>query len=457
MGPQLDPSHYIVQGILYGDETKGAIVDYLVESRKVEEVVRFNGGPQAGHNVITPEGRHHTFSQVGSGTFAGARTFISRFMLFDPLALIPEIQHMEALGLKDIWSRMTVDRLALLVTPYHVAANRLWELSRGAGVHGSCGMGVGEARKFALDFPEDAPVVGDLEDIGRLLPLKLRAVQLAKQNDLRAVRDLIPDSDVAQRAWAMLNRDPQVTARLYQGLERRIQIVRSDYLASRLRRGTVVFEGAQGMLLHEDFGFHPFTTWTDTSFHNALVLLNEAGVAAETVERIGVLRTYTTRHGAGPFVTEDRNLSFDEPHNRLGTWQGGFRTGHLDLVAARYALEAMEGASCLALSHMDLLPNLPKLCVGYDMPDKSFLHDPSRLRVNRDRDLVYQGKLTEALLQTKPIYAPLQPTLLAERIEASLNTPIRYLSNTPTRLGKWERRDNRTRTSTRGSIYEHRV
>src|SRR5579864_7866772 len=89
---------FLVQGLGYGDEGKGSIVDYLVRQEKAPLVVRFNGGAQAAHNVVTDDGRHHTFTQFGSGTFAGARTFLSRFMIVNPFTLLTEAKALEQKG-----------------------------------------------------------------------------------------------------------------------------------------------------------------------------------------------------------------------------------------------------------------------------------------------------------------------------------------------------------------------
>src|SRR5215467_3672428 len=145
----------------FGDAGKGAITDFLTRRLSAHTVVRFNGGPQAAHNVVTPDGRHHTFAQFGSGTLAGARTHLSRFMLVDPLALVREADHLRDLGVADPYGGLTVDRDALLVTPYHGAANRERERRRGEARHGSCGMGVGEATAYSIDHPDLAPRVGD--------------------------------------------------------------------------------------------------------------------------------------------------------------------------------------------------------------------------------------------------------------------------------------------------------
>ena len=164
-------SHVIVADLGYGDSGKGTVTDWLCSplgsgsllgDGPVRTVVRFNGGAQAAHNVVAADGRHHTFAQFGSGSFTpGVRTHLSRFVLVDPLALAAEATHLASVGVPDALDRLTVDRDALLATPYHRAANRARELARGRDRHGSCGMGIGETVRYALDHPADAPRVAD--------------------------------------------------------------------------------------------------------------------------------------------------------------------------------------------------------------------------------------------------------------------------------------------------------
>src|SRR5438874_12792721 len=92
----------ILAGLGYGDEGKGIWTDYLARTEQVHTVVRFNGGAQAGHNVVTPDGRHHTFAQLGSGTFVGGvNTHLSRFMLVNPFRLLREADELRTLGVGD--------------------------------------------------------------------------------------------------------------------------------------------------------------------------------------------------------------------------------------------------------------------------------------------------------------------------------------------------------------------
>src|SRR6516165_3609325 len=145
----------LVVDLAFGDCGKGSIVDYLVRTRGADTVVRFNGGPQAGHNVVTPDGRHHTFSQFGSGSFVpGVKTVLSRFMLIEPYALLNEADHLRSLGVLNPLSRLMIDRNCLVITPCHIEANRIRELTRGDAAHGTCGMGVGETVQDSIEHPE---------------------------------------------------------------------------------------------------------------------------------------------------------------------------------------------------------------------------------------------------------------------------------------------------------------
>ena len=413
-------SHVIVADLGYGDAGKGTVVDWLCSpdgGGPVHTVVRFNGGAQAGHNVVTPDGRHHTFAQFGSGTFIpGVRTHLSRFVLVDPLALAAEAEHLASVGVPDALGRLTIDRDALLVTPYHRAANRARELARGKNRHGSCGMGIGETASYALSHPADAPRVSDCaapRTLGRKLTILLDYLtsQLG-QLDVPAGAGLCD----AYRAFAAA-----------------VPLVDSGYLRRLLRAGRAVFEGAQGILLDEWRGFHPYTTWSTTTFGNAQTLLAEAG---ESAIRLGVTRCYMTRHGPGPFVTEDPTLEIPEPHNHDGTesgrWQGRFRTGHLDVVALRYAVEVSGGVDAVALTHLDTAIRQPlRLCRSYHVDGRRL----DRITPGPEHDLGWQEQLTKLLLRANPSYEDPGgdwPATVAEL----LNSPVALASYGPDATSK---------------------
>jgi adenylosuccinate synthase len=336
---------------------------------------------------MTADGRHHTFAQFGSGSFTpGVRTHLSRFVLVDPLALAAEATHLAAVGVPDALDRLTIDRHALLATPYHRPANRARELARGQDRHGSCGMGVGETVRYALDHPADAPRVADCA-APRTLARSLCRLRGRLTEELGPVAGPdVPDLCDAYRAFA-----------------ERVPLVDGGYLGRLLRAGPIVFEGAQGVLLDEWRGFHPYTTWSTTTFANAETLLAEAGQAAV---RLGVVRCYMTRHGPGPFVTEDPTLEFPEPHNRHGAWQGAFRIGHPDAVALRYAVEVVGGVDAVALTHLDVaLRSMAgrhplRLCRAYQADGQRL----ARIVPGPERDLRWQERLTRMLLRAQPVY-----------------------------------------------------
>ncbi|MGW4464093.1 adenylosuccinate synthetase [Micromonospora sp. NPDC004704] len=401
-----DGRHTIVVDLGYGDAGKGTVVDLLCADGPVGAVIRFNGGAQAAHNVVTPDGRHHTFAQFGSGTLHGVPTHLSRFMVVDPLALAAEAEQLNALGVPDPFGLLTVDAQAPLSTPWHVAANRLRELGRGAGRHGSCGMGVGETTAYALRHP-DAPRAGDTLDPARL------------RHRLAAVRDRLTD-ELGELGGPPLDEVVSV----FRAFGSIVSVVDGGSTRKRLLdAGRCVFEGAQGVLLDEWFGWHPYTTWSTTTFENAETLLAEAGHEAV---RLGVVRTYTTRHGAGPLVTEDAALTAALPdrHNGTGRWQGPFRVGHFDAVAHRYAVEVTGGVDALAITHLDAPDRVPELaiCPAYTL---DALSGPTlgRLVPGGRGDLAYQERLTALLARARPARLD-RPAHWASAIGALLDAPV---------------------------------
>ncbi|MFN8614260.1 MAG: adenylosuccinate synthetase [Vulcanimicrobiota bacterium] len=386
----------IVADLGFGDSGKGTMTDYLVRSLEAGLVVRFNGGAQAGHTVVDPGGRKHTFSQFGAGSLVpGVRTHLSRFMVVHPGGLLREA---EILG-GDCLSRLTVAPEALVITPFHQAANRIREIRRGADRHGSCGLGVGETVADSLAFPEDTIRFKDLGS-ATALRRKLLRVQSRKWSELGS-DPVLESADVIDDWIALVG-------------AMRVALAEDSF------RETVVFEGAQGVLLDEWRGFHPYTTWSTCTFDNALELLSDY---PGEVSRLGVLRSYHTRHGAGPLPTEEPGLALEEPDNHFGPWQGAFRNGWADAVLGRYAIACCGGVDGLAITHLDRVRPDWKLCTDYarGVP-----------RPGPFRDLEYQELLTALLQSSQPRYVPFE----LERYEAELAAPIWYESWGPTWLDK---------------------
>lgn len=451
-------SAIVLAGLGYGDEGKGTWTDYLARTEPVHTVVRFNGGAQAGHNVVTPDGRHHTFAQFGSGTFVrGVNTHLSRFMLLNPIRLLKEDAELRALGVPDALARISIDRRALVTTPFQVAANRLRELARGDARHGSCGMGIGETMSDWLAYGDEMVFAADLQcpETLRQKLQRVRDLKLAQVGDLLAA---LPEADAVKRERRIFFDSEVVEGciRTYAYLADRVRIVDGSYLGMLLDLpGTVLFEGAQGVLLDEWRGFHPYTTWSTTTFRNALSLLDEQGYAGEIV-KIGLLRGYMSRHGAGPFVTEAARLRpvFTDLYNVPNDWQQGFRVGPFDAVAARYAIKVAGRPDLLAVSHLDQIEQLPEtriavayrytgsepgICRYVDVEDGLIV----KLRpAPAPEDLEYQARLTAILERSEPVYRTVRGgiTGLLDAIESELGVTVSLVSAGPSADDKAPRR-----------------
>ncbi len=431
---------FIVIDLGFGDGGKGLLTDYLVRENGARTVVRFNGGAQAGHNVVTPDGRHHTFAQIGAGSFVpGVRTHLSRFVVVHPSALLVEARRLETVGVAGALDRLTLAADAKVVTPFHQAACRLREIARGAERHGSCGVGVGEVMQDAL--AGHSIHVRDFAD-GSTLRRKLDRLREHKRAELADTIEALRESEDAADELSVLEDLRVVESWITEAgaIAARVAIVDDERaMKAILRDGTVVFEGAQGVLLDEWRGFHPHTTWSTCTPENALALLGDGYDGR--VERIGVLRTYATRHGAGPFPTEDSGLGnvLKDPNNVTGPWQGAFRFGWLDLVLLRYAIDACRGIDSLALTHLDALPSKERWRLAHaycDVRGPMFVRQgelATAINLGPHQDLEYQAALTRALFSALPVYREIDadPRLLIDSLSAELKVPVALTSAGP--------------------------
>jgi adenylosuccinate synthase len=352
----------IVAGLGYGDESKGATVDALAAHiPDTTAVVRWSGGAQAAHNVVHGP-RHHTFRQFGSASFLGVQTFLMAPMLFDPLMLLTESGQLEGLGVANALGLVTVDERCLVTTPIHRALNRARELARGTGRHGSCGLGIGETAAYDLackSRAREGDTVGNFVAPNSVAPgaRALTAFDLRFRAHLR--RGLDEFAAYAAPLLAQVD-DPdglldfgsidQMASDLHDISAAITQSPCVRGLGAAMDAGTVIFEGSQGVLLDQDYGFHPHTTWSTTSPRD---LRRKLAADGRNPYVLGLTRSYATRHGAGPMPTENAAVQVPEPHNGTGIFQGGWRQGHLDLAALRYAVLASGGVDGISVSHLD--------------------------------------------------------------------------------------------------------
>ena len=268
-------------------------------------------------------------------------------------------------------------------------------------------MGIGETRLYSLRWPDDTLRARDLSDRS-VLEQKLALLHA------RLAPDIPGPIDFSQ----MLSK--------YLEIGKMLQVVSSSWLPERVSElEVVVFEGAQGVLLDQDWGFQPHTTWSDTTMGGAIGLLD--GLDVELV-RVGVVRAYATRHGAGPLPTEG-TLHVDEPHND-GGFAGAFRTGAFDLQLLKYALAVNGAVDELCVTHLDHRDAWP-VCV-------SLGHDLDRALRDRGRraqtTFGEQAELTRLLLEPQLEIDEVPTSSLIEMLAE--HAPVEQMSHGPTRSTK---------------------
>lgn len=315
-----------VIGAAFGDEGKGLLVDFLsAKEPKATVVVRFNGGAQAGHTVYGVVQRH-SFSHIGAGTFAGAATYLSRFFLVNPLLWLKERE--ELLGkapdgpptTRGPLPPLIVDPTALFTTPWDMLVNREIERQRASARHGSCGYGINETVTRSATLP------GHVMRAESTVWLRdfLRVARNYSEERFKALGG-IPGKGFENTFWSdELLEDFMEAMRLF---------LDASTLSSEIPKKlypNVVFEGAQGLLLDEESGFFPHVTRSRTGLTNVITLCRRSGINTDELDVVYVSRAYMTRHGAGPFPTEDPTLFYTDATNAPNEFQGTLRFGRLD-------------------------------------------------------------------------------------------------------------------------------
>jgi len=429
---------YVVFGLGNGDEGKGTNVEFLARKYGAATVVRYLGGSQPAHNVISPEGVHHCSAQFSSGVLVnGVRTFLSRFVLVDPIDLLVERNILRVkLGI-DPFYNLTIDERCPVITPYHKYLNQIKEIDRGESRHGSCGKGVGEAAGDLVQMGQQMLFIRDLRD-EKICRQKVNFIRQMKLDLAEQLCQGKKKNLLYRKYLGRMRSDSYLSAVVgnyihfakYFCQECGLKITDDpEILKGFFKNGPVIFEGAQGVLLDQKFGFAPYITRANTTTANADQLLEEINFPKDQIQKIGVLRPYATRHGAGPLVTEDPDLTKKIPdlHNGVGEWQGAFRIGWFDMVMARYALEVSGPIDYLSITNFDRIREWPTVKVA-----DSYSVDGQTLR---RLDPAIKNK-AELLSRCQPNYSIVDPRYILNLIAAKLKTPIGICSLGPTATDK---------------------
>jgi adenylosuccinate synthase len=353
-----------ILGAQWGDEGKGKVVDMLAQ--RVNIVVRFSGGDNAGHTVSNPAGEFK-LHLVPSGIFAPKVTcIIANGVVINPKVLIGEIDSLSQRGVDT--SRLFISDRANLIMPYHLLLDGLEEKARGGKALGTTLKGVGPA--FADKTARLGIRVGDLLD---------KDAFRERLGSVLEHKNVILTKVYGAKALSL----DEVYSQYCQYGERLAPYIRDTVLMlhEALERGEMVLlEGAQGTLLDPDFGTYPFATSSSPLAGGACV---GAGLGPNRIDRIfGVYKAYCTRVGGGPFPTELKDETGDlirERAHEYGTTTGRpRRCGWFDAVAARFSnrVNGFTGAVISRLDILDILPTL-EVCVGYELDGQTIDYFPA--------------------------------------------------------------------------------
>lgn len=371
----------VVVGLQWGDEGKGKVTDLLATQADV--VVRYQGGNNAGHTVVVG-GRKLKLHLVPSGIMhEGALCLLGDGMVVDPLVLAREIEELEAAGIST--EHLKISGNAHMILPYHVRLDEAQERARGAAKIGTTQRGIGPAYCDKVARLPHSIRMWDLLDQNRFvervrtqLELKNRCLQVLFGMEPMSLEEVVdPILAVAPR---LVDRIVDGRALLYQKLD---------------EEASILFEGAQGTFLDLDHGTYPHVTSSHPIAGGACV---SAGLGPSAIDRvIGVAKAYTTRVGAGVFLTEQDNENgalIRERGREYGTTTGRpRRCGWLDCVVLRTAVR-INGAHTIALTLLDVLDVFKTIpvCVAYELDGRRLQYVPS----NQDD-----------LLRCRPIYEEL--------------------------------------------------
>jgi adenylosuccinate synthase len=402
----------IVVGAQWGDEGKGKVIDLLAEY--ADCIVRSQGGNNAGHTIVV-KGKEFRFHLVPSGIlYPHTQSFIMGGTVIDPKVLLEEISGLEDQGVL-LKGRLHLSPYAHVIMPYHPIFDKLSEERKGAHAIGTTGRGIGPC--YADKVNRIGIRVCELIDPS-LLEKRLRYILPLKN------QEIYKEYSVYGRSLAPLVGQPE----------------RALGKACKENKN-VLFEGAHGTLLDITFGTYPYVTSSSTISSG---VSGGAGIGASRISHtIGVVKSYTTRVGAGPLPSalndQEQNLFLDHSAAReIGTTTGRKRRiGWFDACLVRYAA-CLNGMDSLALTKLDVLDSVReiKICTGYRVCGQQIDYPPPAIEDLEEAEPIYET-MAGWNCSTKDVAVydqlPKEARAYIERLCQLVNTPLSILSLGPER------------------------
>lgn len=351
-------SAVVIVGAQWGDEGKGKIVDIYMESAEV--VVRYAGGPNAGHTLVVGDEKLIVRLLPSGILRPGTQCVMGQGMVVDPKVLIGELDDVRLRGHDDVESRLLLSDRAHLILPYHIEIDGLRESSATKeDAIGTTKKGIGPC--YEDKVRRTGVRAGELRDFGKLR-ISIDKALKAWQPVISALGGTNPTVD-------------EMLDYLKPMAERLLPLLGNASVAtdSAIKAGKrVMLEGAQGTLLDVDHGTYPFVTSSSAVAGGAAI---GAGIGPNRISSVlGITKAYCTRVGGGPFPTElddETGKHLRDVGDEFGSvTRRPRRCGWLDLPGLRYAAR-VNGIDGLAFTKLDVLTGLEsvKVCVAYDTPD----------------------------------------------------------------------------------------
>src|SRR5665648_1061970 len=367
----------VVLGAQWGDEGKGKATDQL--SSRVDYVVKFNGGNNAGHTVVI-DGEKYALHLLPSGILSpGVTLVIGNGVVVDIGVLFGELDALDVRGVDT--SRLVVSSPAHVLAPYHQTIDKVSERFLGTRRIGTTGREIGPA--YADKINRMGVRVQDLFD-EHILAQTVEGALDQKNHLLVKVynRRAITVEETVEQLLSYADRLRPMVADTPLMLNKALDAGR-----------VVLFEAGQATMLDVDHGTYPFVTSSSATAGGACT---GSGVGPTRIDRVvGVIKAYTTRVGEGPFPTELLDEAGEQMRangQEFGTTTGRpRRCGWFDAVIARYAVR-VSGISDFAVTKLDVLTGFDtlKICVGYRVGEEITREFPQSQKIFKQSQPVYE-------------------------------------------------------------------